>query len=100
MSATQLAKTTNGKVEELDVLVVGAGIRRPLSPGSAAQAGHDRPGVRGRRRARRRQEDMAAAFATPLGAEAGGKLLEDEKKFLDERTLILMTREYLIFDRS
>src|ERR1700688_113593 len=25
MSATQLAKTTNGKVEELDVLVVGAG---------------------------------------------------------------------------
>ncbi|SEE82114.1 NAD(P)-binding Rossmann-like domain-containing protein [Rhizobiales bacterium GAS191] len=25
MSATQLAKTTNGKVEELDVLVIGAG---------------------------------------------------------------------------
>jgi uncharacterized protein (TIGR02118 family) len=45
------------------------------------------------------EEDMAAAFATPLGAEAGGKLLEDEKKFLDERTLILMTREYLISDR-
>jgi uncharacterized protein (TIGR02118 family) len=46
------------------------------------------------------EEDMAAAFATAAGAEAGGKLLEDEQKFLDDRTLILMTQEYLIFDRA
>lgn len=46
------------------------------------------------------EDEMADAFATPAGAEAGAKLLEDEKKFLDDRTLILMTREYLIFDRT
>ena len=46
------------------------------------------------------EEDMAAAFATAAGAEAGGKLLEDEQKFLDDRTLILMTQEYLIFGRA
>ncbi len=46
------------------------------------------------------EEDMADAFATVAGAEAGGKLLEDEQKFLDERTLILMTQEYQIFDRA
>jgi uncharacterized protein (TIGR02118 family) len=46
------------------------------------------------------EDEMADAFARPAGAEAGAKLLEDEKKFLDDRTLILMTREYLIFDRT
>jgi uncharacterized protein (TIGR02118 family) len=46
------------------------------------------------------EEDMAAAFATAAGAAAGGMLLEDEQKFLDERTLILMTQEYQIFDKA
>jgi uncharacterized protein (TIGR02118 family) len=46
------------------------------------------------------EEAMAAAFATPRGADAGEKLAEDEKQFLDHRTLVLMTREYLIFDKT
>jgi uncharacterized protein (TIGR02118 family) len=45
------------------------------------------------------EEAMAAAFATPEGADAGEKLAEDEKQFLDDRTLVLMTREYLIFNK-
>jgi uncharacterized protein (TIGR02118 family) len=46
------------------------------------------------------EEDMKEAFSTPAGASAGAKLLEDEKKFLDCRTLIFMSREYQIFDRA
>jgi uncharacterized protein (TIGR02118 family) len=45
------------------------------------------------------EEAMAAVFATPQGADAGEKLAEDEKQFLDDRTVVLMTREYLIFDQ-
>jgi uncharacterized protein (TIGR02118 family) len=46
------------------------------------------------------EEAMAAAFATPQGADAGEALAEDEKKFLDDRSIIVMTREYLIFDKT
>jgi uncharacterized protein (TIGR02118 family) len=46
------------------------------------------------------EEAMAAAFSTPKGADAGEALAEDEKKFLDDRSLITMTREYLIFDKT
>jgi uncharacterized protein (TIGR02118 family) len=45
------------------------------------------------------EEAMAAAFATAQGGDAGHKLAEDEKQFLDDRTVVLMTREYLIFDK-
>jgi hypothetical protein len=43
---------------------------------------------------------MAAAFSTPNGVDAGEALAEDEKKFLDDRSIIVMTREYLIFDKT
>ena len=46
------------------------------------------------------EEAMAAAFSTPEGADAGEALAEDEKKFLDDRSMIVMTREYLIFDKT
>ena len=46
------------------------------------------------------EEAMAAAFSTPIGVDAGEALAEDEKKFLDDRSIIVMTREYLIFDKS
>ena len=46
------------------------------------------------------EEAMAAAFSTPNGADAGEALAEDEKKFLDDRSIIVMTREYLIFDKT
>jgi uncharacterized protein (TIGR02118 family) len=46
------------------------------------------------------EEAMAAAFSTPKGADAGEALAEDEKKFLDDRSMIAMTREYLIFDKT
>lgn len=46
------------------------------------------------------EEAMTAAFATPEGADAGNALAEDETKFLDDRSLIVMTREYLIFDKK
>jgi uncharacterized protein (TIGR02118 family) len=46
------------------------------------------------------EEAMAAAFSTPKGADAGEALAEDEKKFLDDRSLIIMTRGYLIFDKT
>jgi uncharacterized protein (TIGR02118 family) len=46
------------------------------------------------------EEAMAAAFSTPNGADAGEALAEDEKKFLDDRSIIVMTREYLIFDKA
>jgi uncharacterized protein (TIGR02118 family) len=46
------------------------------------------------------EDAMAAAFSTPKGADAGEALAEDEKKFLDDRSMIAMTREYLIFDKT
>jgi uncharacterized protein (TIGR02118 family) len=46
------------------------------------------------------EEAMASAFSTPKGADAGEALAEDEKKFLDDRSVIVMTREYLIFDKT
>jgi uncharacterized protein (TIGR02118 family) len=46
------------------------------------------------------EEAMAAAFSTAKGADAGEALAEDEKKFLDDRSMIVMTREYLIFDKT
>jgi uncharacterized protein (TIGR02118 family) len=46
------------------------------------------------------EEDMKAAFSTQAGAAAGAKLVEDEKKFLDCQTLIFMSREYQIFDKT
>jgi hypothetical protein len=46
------------------------------------------------------EEAMAAAFSTPNGVDAGEALAEDEKKFLDDRSIIVMTREYLIFDKT
>lgn len=46
------------------------------------------------------EEAMTAAFSTPKGADAGEALAEDEKKFLDDRSVIVMTREYLIFDKT
>ena len=46
------------------------------------------------------EEAMAAAFSTAKGSDAGEALAEDEKKFLDDRSMIVMTREYLIFDKT
>jgi uncharacterized protein (TIGR02118 family) len=46
------------------------------------------------------EEAMAAAFSTPNGVDAGEALAEDEKKFLDDRSIVVMTREYLIFDKT
>ena len=54
MSATQLAKTTNGKaIEELDVLVVGAGFAGLYQLDHLRRLGYQRKGIRGRVRHRR-----------------------------------------------
>ena len=46
------------------------------------------------------EEDMADAFSTPAGMAAGEALAQDEKEFMSRDSLIMMTREYLIFDKT
>jgi len=44
---------------------------------------------------------MAAAFShTPNGADRQASLADDEKKFLHDRSIIVMTSRYLIFDTT
>jgi uncharacterized protein (TIGR02118 family) len=45
-------------------------------------------------------EELEAAVATPEGAAAGARLVEDEAKFIDfSRSTIFLTEEHTIFDR-
>jgi EthD domain len=45
-------------------------------------------------------EELEAAVATPEGAAAGARLVEDEAKFIDfSRSTIFITEEHTIFDR-
>jgi uncharacterized protein (TIGR02118 family) len=46
-------------------------------------------------------EDVKAAMASPVGAEAMARLLEDESHFIEfSQSCVFMTTEHLIFDRS
>ena len=46
-------------------------------------------------------EEVKAAMATAVGAEAMATLMEDESKFIDfSQSRVFMTTEYLIFDRQ
>ncbi|HEV2842841.1 MAG TPA: EthD domain-containing protein [Chthoniobacterales bacterium] len=46
-------------------------------------------------------EDLKAAMATPVAAEAMALLQEDESHFIDfSQSCVFMTTEHLIFDRS
>jgi uncharacterized protein (TIGR02118 family) len=45
-------------------------------------------------------EELAAATATPEGREAGARLLEDERRFIDfARSSLFVTEEHEIFAR-
>ena len=46
-------------------------------------------------------EDLKAAMASPVGAEAMAMLLKDESQFIDfSQSRVFMTTEHLIFDRQ
>ena len=46
-------------------------------------------------------EDVKAAMASPVGAEAMATLMEDESRFIDfSQSRVFMTKEHPIFDRQ
>ncbi len=44
--------------------------------------------------------EMIEAFSSPAGEQANALLIEDERRFCDQRTVAMITREYLIYDRN
>ena len=46
------------------------------------------------------EQAMIDAFSTQAGERANELLVEDELKFCDNRTMAIITREYLIYDRE